>query len=390
MNKKPIILGIILSFLLSTIFPVIPSVKISSNRIIYVDDDGTADYTKIQDAIDNASDGDTVFVYNGTYYENIVIGKSIGLIGEDKNSTIINSGGIGSCLMGIAENIYISGFTFLNSSKDGLAVMFFDGLYTFMDNIISYNKRGIYCSDAKINVTNNIISNNEWGIAFENLYHCNIIGNIIQNNSDFGIGLFNCYNSVIQDNQISDNNYGIKISSSWSNIVNENNITNNTIGVGVESCDEYSTGWNKILNNYIADNDRGVYLHAFGEGRCQSSTVSMNIIFNNKYGIYLVSDTYESELSLNNISQNHIEKNEEYGIYLNNTYHNSVFSNNLVKNKINAYFEYCNNLTWNGNYWGRPRLFPYPIFGRTTFKDYEIPWLNIDWRPALKPYDITI
>ena len=171
---------------------------------------------------------------------------------------------------------------------------------------------------------------------------------------------------------------------------NKNHITNNNIGVGVEAWDEFSTGRNKILDNYIADNDRGVYLHAFGCGHCQSSTVSMNIISNDKYGIYLASDTDKSELYLNNISQNHIEKNEECGIYLNNTYHNSIFSNNLVKNKINAYFKYCNNLTWNNNYWGRPRLLPYPIFGKTIFKNYEIPWINIDWHPALKPYDITI
>ena len=365
----------------------------SNNPIIYgntlyVGGTGPGNYTTIQDAIDNASNGDTVFVYNGIYYENIVVGKSIDLIGEDKNNTIIDGAGIGCCLMGIAENIYISGFTFSNSGKDDLALMFFDGQYTFIDNIISYNKRGIYCSDAKINVTKNIISNNEWGIAFENLYHSNIIGNIIQNNSDFGIGLFNCFYSVIQGNQISNNNYGIKISSSWSNIVNENNITNNTIGIGVEAWDEFSTGWNKILDNYIADNDRGVYLHAFGWGRCQSSTVSMNIISNNKYGIYLASDTDESELYLNNISQNHIEKNKEYGIYLNNTYHNSISSNNLVKNKRNAYFKNCNNTLWNRNYWNRPRLLPVLIFGKTIFKDYEIPWVNVDRHPALLPYNI--
>ena len=57
---------------------------------IYVDANGGADYTKIQDAIDNASDSDTVFVYNGTYYENLVVNKKIGLIGENKHITIIS------------------------------------------------------------------------------------------------------------------------------------------------------------------------------------------------------------------------------------------------------------------------------------------------------------
>ena len=61
MFKKPFAGGILLLFLLSTLFPILSGAEILSDKIIYVDDDGTADYTKIQDAIDNASVGDTVF-----------------------------------------------------------------------------------------------------------------------------------------------------------------------------------------------------------------------------------------------------------------------------------------------------------------------------------------
>lgn len=59
----------------------------SSSAIIYVDDnntegpwDGTLDhpYQFIQDGIDNASNGDTVFVFNGHYDENVVVDKTIG------------------------------------------------------------------------------------------------------------------------------------------------------------------------------------------------------------------------------------------------------------------------------------------------------------------------
>ena len=52
------------------------------------------DYPTISDAIRNASQGDTIYVKNGVYYENPVIDKSISIVGEDSENTIvIGSGG---------------------------------------------------------------------------------------------------------------------------------------------------------------------------------------------------------------------------------------------------------------------------------------------------------
>jgi pectin methylesterase-like acyl-CoA thioesterase len=60
-------------------------------KTLYVGGSGPGNYTKIQDAIDNASDGDTVFVYSGKYEErDIIVNKSISLIGENKETTIVD------------------------------------------------------------------------------------------------------------------------------------------------------------------------------------------------------------------------------------------------------------------------------------------------------------
>ena len=71
---------------------------------LYVGGSGPNNYTKIQDAINDASDGDTVFVYNDSipYYEHIIINKSINLIGEDKDTTIIAAKSKGVSLNGLA------------------------------------------------------------------------------------------------------------------------------------------------------------------------------------------------------------------------------------------------------------------------------------------------
>ena len=66
--------------------------KNGSASIITVDDDGGADYTTIQNAIDNATEGDTIRVYEGNYSESIIIGKSISIIGNGSASTVITGG----------------------------------------------------------------------------------------------------------------------------------------------------------------------------------------------------------------------------------------------------------------------------------------------------------
>jgi len=80
-------LGIVLSllFLFSLIgFFNLSRVKSDSNTITVPDD-----FPTIQAAVDAASDGDTVFVRAGTYYERVVMNKTLTLLGENRSNTII-------------------------------------------------------------------------------------------------------------------------------------------------------------------------------------------------------------------------------------------------------------------------------------------------------------
>ena len=131
----------------------------SSDRTLYVGGDGPGNYSKIQDAITYALPGDTVFVYSGTYHECIIIDKTINLIGEDKNNTIIDGLKRDSVIVIIAESVSIKNFTIR------------DGINGFDDK-----------SD-KTSISHNIIIDNDKGIKTSYSENVNITGNIIAENN---------------------------------------------------------------------------------------------------------------------------------------------------------------------------------------------------------------
>ena len=100
----------------NTTYPLITG----SSNTLYVGGTGEGNYTKIQDAIDNASDGDTVFVYNDSspYNENVNVNKSINLFGEERDTTVIDGCGIDSTIEVSANHVYVEGFTITNCQKD--------------------------------------------------------------------------------------------------------------------------------------------------------------------------------------------------------------------------------------------------------------------------------
>lgn len=70
--KKPLTVAIMLLLVSVSVIPSTglaiekPSYPLGRGDILYVGGSGPGNYSKIQDAIDDASKGDTVFVYNGT------------------------------------------------------------------------------------------------------------------------------------------------------------------------------------------------------------------------------------------------------------------------------------------------------------------------------------
>jgi hypothetical protein len=172
------------------------TVTLPSN--ITVDDSGGKHFTSIQEAINNAQDGDTIFVYAGTYHEHLTISKSITLMGEEKDDTIIDGDDYGKVIFVTGDNVSISGFTI----QDGEYAIYLEETdsTSITYNIIQGYDYGIYCNyttDAYI--AHNTITEGDYGIV---TFHANndaIRWNTISYNTEYGAKDYNsslkhCFN----------------------------------------------------------------------------------------------------------------------------------------------------------------------------------------------------
>jgi len=272
--KSKLIWGIILLFLLSSITQITLSNEVSYNNIIYVDDDnidgpwnGTIDnpYKHIQEAVDNAKDNDTIFVNEGLYNENIFIHKTIKLLGENRDNTIVDGGGIceKDCIFILTEAnmVIISDFTIQNSGDADSGGDFDSGIDIRSSNNIIIN--------------NNISNNGNLGIQLFNSDGNNISYNTFYNNDRAGIEAENSKNNFIFNNVFANNTeWGVMFhltGESTSNVIMRNNFIDNLRGIAFVK----QTGNEILKNNFI--NNIG------GNARSDFDIFSATPIFNNKW-----------------------------------------------------------------------------------------------------------
>ena len=216
------------------------SVKTSATTLT-VDDDRMeypdANFTTIQEAINNATDGDTIIVYKGTYYENIVINKSVALLGEDRYSTIVDGNEAGSVISITADNVSVERFTIRRS-----------GTHLYSSGIFVERSDGNH-------ISHNAITNNNYGI---NLYYSNdnlISDNTITDNND-GVSLYSSINNAISDNNITDNYNGIIFYYSTNDVVSLNTLMENDYGILL-----FDSSNNVFFHNNLVKNNQQAYTY---------------------------------------------------------------------------------------------------------------------------------
>jgi len=259
-----------------------------SAKQITVDINGGADYTKIQDAINAASTGDTIVVKPGTYKEHLGVDKQVTLKGE--NYPIVDGEGTETVIWVIVDGVRIDGFKVIRcdpaqeNTRWGIGVVANEcvinncifsenniGLNTGFNgnNVVSNctfkdNRIGLVIDESE----QNTVENNHFtgcGMILQDIKNSLISNNIIELSPNFGICVY-AYSTESTDNAIVGNTIrsnsmgsfeiaGYESSTVYNNKIYHNNIIDNGCGYcGYQACDDGDNQWdNGAEGNYWSD-----------------------------------------------------------------------------------------------------------------------------------------
>jgi parallel beta-helix repeat protein len=251
-TKRSILLVVGLGFLLLnglSILYLTEQTK-AAGREIYVDDsfsfprDGTAEhpYQTITEAINLANDGDTIYVFSGTYNESLIINKRVSLIGGiDDKSSILSRGLELKYLVDItADFVTLENFV-INDPGRFIRSQYGALIHVTANNVVLQK--------------NNISQCNLWGIYLESSDDNTISGNLI--NDTKGVFVTSSNNNVFSDNNISNSSdAGINLRSSNRNILYENYFTTDNYGIYARDCSYTNSTQNNFTNNLF----HGMYI----------------------------------------------------------------------------------------------------------------------------------
>ncbi|MGD8565238.1 MAG: NosD domain-containing protein [Candidatus Bathyarchaeota archaeon] len=351
------LVALVLSLLITSIIPTLNTLVVESDPVTIIVPD---DYPSIQEAIDNANNGDTVFVRNGTYYEHIVVDRTLSLVGEDRKTTTIDGGGEGPVVHVQTDNTVVSGFTIQEGGVN------WDGAY-------------LSC-----------------GILLDHSTNCSVLGNDVVNNY-YGIISWHSFDSLINDNYLYDHLGGIIVYRSPHTLISNNQVNNS---YHFQNIWIHYSSITIVYGNKIVDGRSGLWITCSHE----VSVFCNDFIDNRNYGIYLYN------LTRNLVHENNITRNGR-GIEFWNASENIIYHNNFVNSTYGHVFDYAELMdevnfsknTWNkdypigGNYWSDYNgsdIFQGPfqnITGNDGIGDiqYSVYVNNTDHYPLMNPYRST-
>lgn len=212
-------------------------------------------WREIQAAIENVFyPSEIIYVFNGTYHEHLLINKSVKIIGENVEETIIDGDGEGTVVRIVGDLCSLSGFSVVNGgNKTGDSGISIEGSMTFISrNVVRDNGRnGVSITGSTFMpfLFSNEISNNHYGLYLQNTGFFVVIACNVFKDNECGVYLLDSDSQTIFYNEILSAETCIYLKNSDGNTIFANNISNGMLGIYLENSEENIIGVNNFFNN---------------------------------------------------------------------------------------------------------------------------------------------
>ncbi len=321
---------------------IVPEVEAESKTIVVPDD-----YVSVQEAVDNAADGDVVLIKPGTYNGSVAIDKRITLIGEDKAGTVIwGDWSLGGTVVLVEHDDVVVEKLTLKAAYDagphGRGVHLLDVKGCNVSDCVFASYVGVWLYGAFGNtVEDNEIDGTKAtmppvaGIKLEYSEDNRIVGNnVIEYAYGIGISLEFSDRNVLAENQLLNNYEGIWVKDSHNNSITDNTVTvtmdvflrfEDNVMLGCYGIRLHQSSNNSITGNSFVDCPKGVRIWS---SSCYN-VVENNAISGSRYvGIELVDDSNHNQIIANNLVDNGV------GANIANSSSNVVYHNSFIDNEV--------------------------------------------------------
>ena len=313
-------------FFISTPNPQNSSNNTETTKHWTVGKDGWQDFTKIQDAINNATSGDTISVYAGTYNERLTVDKTVSVVssGSSADTSIkADAGGVFIDVRANADNFNLSGFNLIPHSAT-----------TFVVQLAN--------TPSNVTIENNVINTTGGASQGVSVGAAGADSLTIKDNTfyleagDGGIWAPSISNTLIDNNVFygggTSSGYAIEVSGADNTIISNNFVNSSSLAIAVLNGDGSTNVY--LTANTVNNSKYGIFVTEYGAGTLNDLNATYNTFNNNIYGTRV---TFSNKYNAASFKFN-------FNNYIDNT--NGLANEDA--NSVNATYNYWNHPTGPG------------------------------------------
>ena len=359
---------------------------------IFVDDDNTMGpwdgtvehpFQTIQDGIDHVTGHATVYIFNGTYLEHIVITEPVILIGEARDATIIDAQYTQTAMRILTDGVTVENVTVRNSGGDlSNAGIFSDADNTVITNCLFYRtKTGIHFKQSAQNSIHSCaFSSNGEGIFLESSDESRIEGCTFEHNA---IGVHTEHSAQVHLQFCSFHTNGLACLFNHSQNIDLSHCTisdnsDNHGGVFFTGCTDGT-----LTGCYFQHNGMGINI-----ARSHGLTIDQcSFIHNTHFGLLIQQSS--GDIAITHCAISH---NGRFGLYIIGQSQVTVRNTNIENNMLHGLYVDHARCIARYNWWGSPFGPSYTELGRGSWISWKpgtirfFPWrlrpiidIRVDW-----------